>query len=51
MRSFITFTPRRTRYAGYVACMEEMRNAYSISVGKHDGIDERYITVDPREVR
>jgi len=25
------------RWAGYVACMREMRNAYSILVGKYEG--------------
>jgi len=28
---------RRMRWAGHVACMGEMRNAYSILVGKHEG--------------
>jgi hypothetical protein len=28
---------RRIRWAGHVACMEEMRNAYRILVGKNEG--------------
>jgi hypothetical protein len=28
--------PRRMKWVGYVACMEEIRNAYNIFVGKHE---------------
>jgi hypothetical protein len=28
---------RRMRWAGHVVCMGEMRNAYKILVGKHEG--------------
>jgi hypothetical protein len=47
MRSFVTFyaspnitkvtKARRMRWAGHVACMGEMRNAYNILVGKSEG--------------
>jgi len=30
-------TSRRMRWAGYVVCMGEMRNAYSILIGKPEG--------------
>jgi hypothetical protein len=39
-RNFIMCTEiksRRMRWAGHVACMEEMRNTSSISVGKREG--------------
>jgi hypothetical protein len=44
MRSFMSFSPnrsmikpRRLRWAGYVARMGEVRNAYKILVGTHKG--------------
>jgi len=42
---------RRTRWAGHVACMVEMRNAYKILVEKLKGGDcLKYVGIDGRVI-